>query len=180
MSQINYCLEIIKNLGNKENHIRGLAKELDTNQMMVSRKIHQLESVNVVDYKQEGKNKVYFLKNSLEAKQYLFISEHDRVLKTIHKYPFLKSIFNDIRQNNRVNLAVLFGSYAKGTAHNNSDIDIYIDTTSQELKKEVELINSRISVKIGRIDASNPLVKEIKKNHVIIKGVETYYEKIPA
>jgi hypothetical protein len=41
-----------------------------------------------------------------------------------------------------------------------------------------ELLNSRMSVKIGEYDRSNPLIKEIEKKHVIIKGVEPFYEKI--
>ncbi len=74
-------------------------------------------------------------------------------------------------------MAILFGSYAKLIAKKQSDIDLYIDTDDKKIKKDVELINTKLSVKIGRYDKDNLLIKEIEKNHVIIKGVELFYEK---
>jgi len=41
----------------------------------------------------------------------------------------------------------------------------------------VESIHSRIKVKFGDFDLSSNLIKEIIKNHVILKGVEEFYEK---
>ena len=38
-------------------------------------------------------------------------------------------------------------------------------------------IDSRLSVKIGRYDKESLLIKEIQKSHIVIKGVEEYYEK---
>ena len=56
-------------------------------------------------------------------------------------------------------------------------MDIYIDTKNSRLKDDIELIDSKISVKIGDYNKDSLLIKEIEKNHVIIKGVEIYYEK---
>ncbi len=64
MSQKNYKIMIIFSLLIKENHIRGLAKEIGTNQTTISRKINELFEENVVDSKIEGKNKVFFLKKN--------------------------------------------------------------------------------------------------------------------
>lgn len=177
MSQKSYSMEIVNSLLKLDNHIRGLAKSLKTNQMMISRRIQKLEQENVVDFRQEGKNKVYFLKKSIEAQKYIFMSEHYKFLRIIKKYPVLKNIFQKIKSNNKLKLAILFGSYAKELAHKESDIDIYIETSSEKLKKEIKQINTKINVKIGKYDRSNNLVKEIEKNHVIIKGVEKYYAK---
>lgn len=177
MSQNNYKLLIAQSLLRNENHIRGLAKDLSTNQTTISRKIMELYQENIVDYKQEGKNKVFFLKKTIEAKQYACIVELYKLFDALKKYPQLRIIFEKIRQNNKITLAILFGSYAKGIAAKESDIDIYIDTRNARIKKEVELINSRLSVKIGIYNSQNILIREIKKNHIIIKGVEDYYEK---
>jgi len=76
-----------------------------------------------------------------------------------------------------IKLAILFGSYSKGLAKQDSDTDIYIETDNKKIKKELESIDSRLSIKIGEFSADNLLIKEIIKNHVIIKGVEDYYEK---
>ena len=74
-------------------------------------------------------------------------------------------------------MAIIFGSYAKGLAHKDSDIDVYIETTNLQLKKDIEQLNTKLSVKIGKYNSTNILIQEIEKNHVIIKGVEQYYEK---
>lgn len=176
MSQ-DYYNKIVEALLKSENHIRGLAKLLDTNQTTIARKAQELHKNNVVDFKQEGKNKVVFLKKSLEARQYAYNAETQKLLEALKKYPNLRRIIELIKKNEKISLAVLFGSYAKNTAKKESDIDIYIDTTDNKLKEEVELIDSRISVKIGKYNKDSLLIKEIEKNHVIIKGIETYYEK---
>src|SRR3989344_2378973 len=67
-------------------------------------------------------------------------------------------------------------NYIRGIAKNDSDIDIYIETTNKKIKEEIALIDSKISVKIGEYNKSNLLIREIERNHVILKGVEIYYE----
>ena len=74
-------------------------------------------------------------------------------------------------------MAAIFGSYAKGTAKKDSDIDLYVETEDKTLKRRLELLDSRLSVKTGEFDANHLLIKEIIKDHVIVKGVERYIEK---
>ncbi|MDI3543775.1 MAG: hypothetical protein PWQ28_56 [Candidatus Woesearchaeota archaeon] len=176
MEQKYYIPKIIEHLYNSPEHIRSLARKLDTNQMTVLRKLKELERINVVDFRQEGRNKVYFLKQTLEADELILMTEQYKFLHVIKKYPLLRRIFSQIRDNKKVKLAVLFGSYAKEIPRKDSDIDIYIDTLSQEIKKEVEDIDTRINVKIGKFSWNSLLIREIDKAHVIIKGVERYHE----
>ena len=177
MSQNNYDIKIVDALLKSENHVRGLAKALNTNQTTIARKAQELYKDNIVDFKQEGKNKVFFLKKTLEAKQYACFVETYKLLEALKKYPQLRRIIEQVKKNEKISLAILFGSYAKGIAAKGSDIDIYIDTKDNKLKEEVELIDSKISVKIGGYSKDSLLIKEIEKNHVIIKGAEIYYEK---
>lgn len=178
MEQKDYKLEIILELLRGENHPRAIAKKLETNHMMVVRKIKDLLKENVVDFKQIGKNKTYFLKNTAEAKSYIIKSEHSKLIKVLRKYPELRSIIDKIQDNSKINLAILFGSYAKETAGKESDIDLYLETRDRNIKKNLEQLNNKLSVKIGEFKKESLLAKEIIKNHVIIKGVEKYYERI--
>ena len=59
MEQKDYKWEILLELLKNENHVRGLAKSLNTNHMAMVRKIKELSNANVVDYTLKGKNKVY-------------------------------------------------------------------------------------------------------------------------
>ncbi len=177
MEQKDYKLEIIEKLLQNKNHVRGLAKELKTNHMNIQRKIKELEKENAVDYKEEGKNKVYFLKNNIESKTYAFKTENYKLLKFLKKNPKFRSIIDKIQRDKRIKLCILFGSYAKGIEKKDSDIDVYIDTQNEKIKKDIKVFDTRLSVKIGKYDKSNLLIKEIEKNHIIIKGVEEYYDK---
>lgn len=173
----NITNEIVLLLSGNNLHTRALAKELNTNHVTVINKLESLMEENVVDFKQEGKNKVYFLKKSVEARNYVIMAELYKLNKVIRIYPALRKIIEAIKRHSKIKLAILFGSYAKGIAKRNSDIDIFIETRDRNLKKELQLLNSKLSVKIGNYNRANLLIREIEKNHVIIKGVELYYEK---
>ncbi len=177
MEQKDIKLEILSELAKKQVHLRELAKLLKINHMSVSRRLIELQKENVLDYNQEGKNKRYFIKKTVEAKNYIFMMENYKLNKLIKKYPQLRKVIEKIQENQIIRLAVLFGSYAKGTAKEDSDIDIYIETENKNIKKELSMIDSRLSIKIGKYDSSSFMIKEIEKNHVIIKGAERYYEK---
>jgi len=171
------AMAIVRILLHSELHTRAIAKELGINHMFVSRRIHELKTNNVVDFRQKGKNKVYFLKKTIEARNHVFIAEIYKLNKILRLYPVLRKIIGVIQNNNKIKLAILFGSYAKGTATTDSDIDIFIESKDQTLKRELGLLNSKLSIKVGLYDTSNLVIKEIEKSHVIIKGVELYYEK---
>jgi predicted nucleotidyltransferase len=173
---IDYKLEVVNELLKEKNHIRNLAKRLKTNHMTVLRRIKDLFDSNIVDYKEEGKNKVYFLKDTMEARTTINMAEGYKLIKIVKKYPDLRRIIEKFQENKKIHLAVLFGSYAKEIPRKESDIDIYIETTTQELKKELEKFDSKLSIKIGKYNKDNLIIKEIKKNHIIIKGIERYYE----
>ena len=177
MKQKDYKIEIVLELLKESSHIREIAKKLKTNPMTISRKINELTKENVMDYREEGKNKKFFLKKTIEAQNYAIIAEIYKLNNLLEKYPHLREIIEKIQKDNRIKFAILFGSYAKGIPKEESDIDIYIETSNIQLKKDLGLLNTRLSIKIGKYNKDNLLIKEIEKNHVIIKGVETYYEK---
>ena len=176
--KINYNYEVLLSLLKKEMHGRELAKELKTSLTRVQSVLTELRNINVLDYNVEGKNHVYFIKKNLISKSFMLNAENYKLSKLLTKHPELEPIFNDIIKKSKSSLIILFGSYAKGTPKKDSDIDIYIGTTSQKTKQEVQKIYGLISVKIGKFNPDDLLVKEIIKNHVIIRGGEEYYEKI--
>jgi len=169
--------EVLLQVAKESSHGRDIAKKISVNHMTVSRALIALMNDNAVDYRDEGRNKVYFIKKSLEGKNLLIMAEMYKLNKCIEKYPRIRKIVDLMQKNRKVKLAVLFGSYAKLTAKENSDIDVYIDTNDAALKRELSLTDSSLSIKTGMFDMNNLLVKEIMKNHVIIKGAEEYYGK---
>ena len=175
MEQKDYKLEIVNILGQNTAHIRSIAKKIGTNHTMVIRKLKELLNSDVVDFVKEGRNKNYFLKKSAEARSYILMAENYKLFKILEKYPILKDVFEKIQKDKKIKLAILFGSYAKDLAKKHSDIDIFLETNNLEIKKEYSKLDSKLSIKIGKLGNDN-LSKEIRKNYIIIKGGEKYYE----
>lgn len=169
--------EIILALLKKDNHGRALAKELHVPHATVSRKLSQLVNENVLDFTQEGKNKRYTLKRNIRARSHIYKAEQYKPLPLLKAYPKLEPIIYDILKKSKEKLIILFGSHVKFTAKKDSDIDIYIETKNKEVKQVIESIHSKINVKIGPFDLSSNLIKEIIKNHILIRGIEEFYER---
>lgn len=173
----NITMEILLLLLRGENHLRNIARELNMSHSTVQRKLLELVKEQIVESKTEGKNKIFWIKKNMIAKTSVYAAEQYKVMKLFQQYPELSIITEDILKKTSQHMVILFGSYAKSIAKKESDIDIYIDTTSKKMKEEVENINSKIRVKIGEFDTSSLLIKEIVKNHIIFKGVEEFYAK---
>lgn len=175
MEQISY--NIIIQLQKDESHIRGISNNMKINHMTILRKIKDLEDNNIVDFKKEGRNKVYFIKDSIEAREFIKMGEHYKLIELIRKHPKFRKIIDHINFLN-IDLAIIFGSYAKNSQTKSSDIDLYILTKNKKIKDNIESIDSRLNVKIGDFNKENLLIKEIMKNHIIIKGVDEYFKQI--
>ena len=85
---------------------------------------------------------------------------------TIYTTEQIKSILFPIFQTYNVQSAVLFGSYAKGTPQNNSDIDILVDSNLHGLAFYglLEDVVTSLNKSVDLLD------HEIKKNGVLIYG----------
>ena len=174
----NLDLEIVLVLLKNKTHLREIARILNESHSTILRKINDLIKENILDYKSEGKNKVFFIKNNLKAKNYVYSAEIHKLNLLLRKHPELSIIFEDIKKKFSRGMIILFGSYVKGLSKKESDIDIYLETNNNNIKNEVKEINSKLSVKIGKFDIDSLLIKEIIKNHIIIRGLEDFYEKV--
>lgn len=176
MEQKDYKLEIVKVLNRQGGHARDIAVKLGTNHMMIIRKTRELLGNNVIDVREAGRNKVYSMKNSIEARAYLQMTESYKLINLLKKYPGLRNIVDILQKDKRIKMALIFGSYAKGISKKGSDIDIFIETNDSEIKKKYSKMDSKFGIKIGKLAKGDLLSEEIFKNHIIIKGVEKYYE----
>ncbi len=169
--------EVILTLINGEMHLRNLSRILDTPHSTLLRKLNLLINENVLDYKTEGKNRVFFIKKNLHAKTFVFNAEKYKLIKLLKVYPEMSVILEEVIKKAENRMVILFGSYAKFLAKKDSDVDIYIETTDKKMKENIASIHSKIQIKIGAFDLSSLLIKEIIKNHVILRGVEDFYDK---
>jgi len=177
-NKINYTYEIILRLLKKEMHGREIAKELKTSLTRVQSILTELRNTNILDYKVEGKNHIYFIKINLQSKLFILNAENYKLIKILRKYPILEPIFKEITEKCPEKIIILFGSYAKFIPKKDSDIDIYIDTTDNKIKDKIKNIYNNLSIQTRKFDTEDLLIKEIVKNHIIIQGGEIFYEKL--
>lgn len=173
----NLGYEIVLHLMESNSHPRRIAKDLDVPHTTIIRKLQSLYDANAVDFREEGRNKVYFLEDTLEARSLVISAEIYRFTRTLELYPRLRPLFSAIIRDDDISMAILFGSYARWAPTYKSDIDIFIETKDRGIKTDIEKLHSRASIKIGDFDRSSDLVREIENNHVIIKGFEDYVGK---
>lgn len=176
--KINYVYEVLLILLKKEMHQREIAKELKTSLTRIQTILKELRDINAIDYKELGKNHTYFIKKNLISKSLILNAENYKLIKLLTKYNYLNPIFKEILQKIDDSMIILFGSFAKNLENKNSDIDIYIETSDHKIKELIQKIYPTLNVKIGGFNSKDILIKEIIKNHIIIRGAEKYYEKL--
>tara|TARA_Y100000310_G_scaffold339022_1_gene430400 strand:- start:27203 stop:27763 length:561 start_codon:yes stop_codon:yes gene_type:complete len=169
--------DILDILRLERNHPREMAKQVGTNHTKIIRNLKILYENNIVDFKREGKNKVYYLKDNLITRKKVLSLEYYKFERLAKAYPKLVPVISEMLEIVKKETVILFGSYAKFRVKEGSDIDVYVDSEDRNLRKKIEDINSKLSVKIGKFDKKSPLGKEIIRNHIILKGVEEFYEK---
>jgi predicted nucleotidyltransferase len=174
----NMSLEIILVLLKGRMHVRGIAQKMGVPHTTVHRRVNELVTENVLDFRMEGKNKVVFLRGGFQARNHVLSAERYKFIKLLQTYPELNVILEEMLAKTVVELVVLFGSYAKFTAKKDSDIDVYAETLDESVRTEMESAHSKIRVKTGEFNPDSLLIKEIIKHHVILKGAERFYDKI--
>lgn len=169
--------EIILTLLQNDMHLREISRILAVSHATILRKLNFFVKEGILDFSFKGRNRVFSIKNNLQTKNYIYNAERYKLTQLLEKYPKLGIILNEVIKGTQ-GLVILFGSYAKFCAEKNSDIDIYIETFDKKVKSRIDSINSKINVKIGKFDKNDLLIKEIIKNHIILRGGELFYEKI--
>jgi len=176
--KVDYVFEALLCLLKKEMHGRELAKELKTSLTRVQSILNELRQANVLDYRVEGKNHVYFIKKNIMAKAYTLNAENYKLAKLLRKYETLEPLFKEITEKIPDRIIILFGSYAKFNPKEDSDIDIYIYNLDDKTKKDLSRLHEKLSIKTGDFNKEDLLMQEIIRNHIIIQGGEQYYEKL--
>lgn len=179
-------------------HTREIAKLINKSHVTLLPHLKELEKDKILNVKTVGKNKVYSLNlKNIITKNYLNLFETVETTTFLEQVFLIKQIAKKIFILNLSGTIILFGSYAKKTFKDDSDIDFFYigqitDREIQEIKKIGKTYGKTINVKKSELNnfeiglrKNDPLIKEIIKNHVIIQNQELfintlwrfYYEK---
>ncbi len=153
----NLINEIVALLFRESLHTRAIADQLGSNHATVLRKLRDLTEDNVVDFRIEGKNKVFTIKRTIEGRNAAMIAEIYKQSSVVSSTRSCGEFSRPSWRCRRSRLLSCTGVYAKGLATKGSDIDIFIETTNSRMKKQLEQRHSLLSVKIGVFDTNELL-----------------------
>ena len=155
-------------------------KELRKSKELTQSQVAEMFGISLRSYKEyeNDTNKQNTIKyNHIYNELYKigFIDEEHGILKVDN----IKEIVSDVLSNYDVNYCYLFGSYAKGTANELSDVDLLVSTSvtgmaffgmaeklREALHKKVDLLN------LDQITNNQILLNEILKDGIKIYGKE--------
>lgn len=167
----------IENL-NKELYARKIESLTDLNIRTIINELKNLMELNILDYKNIGKSKIYFLKNTLDCDIFLELVENYRTFLFICENKLFKINLQELL--NEVNF-LIFGSFVVGKTDEKSDLDLLIfSKKNKKLKKIIE--NFPIKTQVQWIENEkkfefeykkrNPLIIEILKKHLLFGEIK--------
>ncbi|MFT4305162.1 MAG: nucleotidyltransferase family protein [Candidatus Woesearchaeota archaeon] len=158
-------LELFIEFPNKDFSVRGIARNLKLSHATILKYIDNLLEIGLIKKKEETLYPTYFA--NIENKKYKFYKKNYLILKLINY-----GIIDFIQKKTFSSLIILFGSCAKATFNEKSDIDIFVEAknTKIDLSKFEKILNRKINI-LFEEDINN-LSKELKNN--IINGVILY------
>jgi uncharacterized protein len=169
---------------NKEHHIREVSKKIRVSSRTAQITLAKLEEKQILKSQIKGKNKAYKLTQTTISKEYLILTEQYKKILCIEKNHLIKEIIEKIEPHIQ-GTGIIFGSYAKGLEKKDSDLDIFIIGSCKE--KEIEQIGKQYALHIQikqypkKIFEKNiytdPLIKEIIQNHILIKNSEYFVKR---
>ena len=138
--------EILKNLFTSEHkilHLRQLARLSGLSAPVLLRELNQLLTLKLVVAQRDG-NRVNY---SANVNSPLFSVLCELVLKTEGAAGILKEAFAD----SSASLVFIFGSYAKGTADADSDIDLFVigDCGLRNVTKHIHAVAGKIGQEVN-------------------------------
>ncbi|MBI4738087.1 nucleotidyltransferase domain-containing protein [Candidatus Woesearchaeota archaeon] len=163
-------LELFIEFPTKDFSVRGIARQLKLSHATVLKYIADLEKLSFIKKKESTLYPTYFA--NTESQKYKFYKRNWLVFKIIES-----RIIDYIQKEVLPSSIVLFGSGAKATFTEKSDIDIFVEAneTKLDLVKYEKKLNRKINLLFEQ--NINTLSKELRNN--IINGVVLYgYIKI--
>jgi len=172
-------------------HVREIARLIKKNHATLLPHLKSLERDKILAVKTVGKNKLYSLNlKNIIAKNYIAISEIAAANALMEEIFLIKKITLEIFNLNLKGTIILFGSYAKKTFKEDSDIDLFYlgkntDKDIENIKSVGKIYGKAINVKRSTLNnfetglrKKDPLIIEIIKKHILLQNSEQFINEL--
>src|SRR3989344_121754 len=168
-------------------YIREMAKLIKKSHVTLLPHLNALEKEKVLIAKMTGKNKVYTLNlDNILTKKYIIISELVESILFQEQVFLIKKITTEISKLNLLGSLILFGSYAKKTFKEDSDIDLFYlgelkEAEITKIKAMGKTYGKNINLKTATgenfesgLRKKDALIMEILKYHIILHNPDIF------
>ena len=174
--------------------IRGISRQVKIDYKLVHNSVKRLVEKKIINKKKYGKTDLCEI-NLKDAVDYLIQVETIKAKRFLEKNTGIKIIIKEIKEKIKIPYytLILFGSYAKGKPHKESDLDLLVIVPSKEFIKEIEIaVNAVAGIKPVKIHSliitpedfkemltakeELNVAKEVLNNHILLYGAESYYQ----
>ena len=188
LSELTVLLPFTRNYARRL-HASAIARLAGLPQKTVARKLLLWEKLLLLRYEREGKNKYYFLDlSSSLTSSLLQMVECYKEIWFWQQHPPLAPLFQELSRWG----VILFGSYAKGIAKKESDLDLVVLQSDRRMLDPI-LAKYPYTIQVQcvtiqelerKLRQGHPLAKEIVQDHIlfgekekIIKAFIRYWQK---
>lgn len=166
-------------------YIREVQRILDISPRTAQLILDDLENKGILESETKGKIRVYRIRTNSMSRRYLVFAEQYKAIAFLEKNSMVKELIEKITPFTK-GVGIIFGSYAKGRAKKDSDLDIFvIGTYDEEKVREIsETYGIEISVKcyplktFEKVLANDHLIREVLKSHVVFLNAEKFISRV--
>ena len=139
----------------------------------------------ILKSKTRGKIKLHSINETVLSREYFILTEQYKKIQFLDVNLLIGELLEKVEPFVR-GLLVVFGSYAKGTQKENSDLDLLIVGTYDQTKIKYfeKIYGIDINIKhypkniFKRELNKDILLKEVVNNHIIITGIESFVKEV--
>lgn len=174
--------------------IRGISRKLGKSYTLVYNNIADLEKKEII--KKESVPPAQIVTLNEYAPLEIFIDiEFKRKNNFLKKHAWIRLMLKDILKNsdNPFFILMVFGSYAKGSQNEKSDLDLLIIVNDKKeirnaenalqkaytkIKKNINIVDTEDFKEMIKNTEKLNIGNEAKKHHILLYGIEEYYNII--
>ena len=173
-------LSLFTNGYDREYYIREVEKLLEVSSRTSLVTLAKLEKQGILESKTKGKIKAYSIKKAGMSREFFILTEQYKKIRFFEDKHLIREVLEKADECLQ-GIVIVFGSFAKGIQKDDSDLDLFIvGKYNDKIKQVGKTYGIDINIKSYPISFfekeinNDILLKEIIRNHILIKGVEGF------
>ncbi|MBU1854439.1 MAG: nucleotidyltransferase domain-containing protein [Nanoarchaeota archaeon] len=166
-------------------YIREVEKLLGVSSRTALVTLAKLEKKGILESKTKGKIKIYSITKSALSREFFLLTEQYKRIVFLENNHLIKEVLEKTDKHMQ-GIIIIFGSYAKNTQKDDSDLDLFIVGKYDEnsIKEIGRKYGIKVNIKSYPMNIfekklfEDILLKEVAENHILINDAEGFVRRI--